>query len=291
MLKSMTGYGRCEHTIGDRTFLVEIRSLNGKQFEALLKIPQLLKPYEFEIRGLLSERLLRGSIECTVTMRVNGAAKPVTINTDLAKSYYTQLKSLTDALGLDTSNILDALLKLPEVIVPNTDSFSESDWTTFKDVLLRAIGELDAHRINEGRALELDLIERILNIEKLQLEVMRVEPQRREKIRDHIRKTLEEQVGPDRYDSNRLEQELIYHIEKIDISEEQVRLSNHCTYFRSILEEPGDGKGKKLSFVLQEVGREINTTGSKAYDAEIQRSVVLMKDELEKAKEQVLNVL
>jgi uncharacterized protein (TIGR00255 family) len=291
MLKSMTGYGRCEHTIGDRTFLVEIRSLNGKQFEALLKIPQLLKPYEFEIRGLLSERLLRGSIECTVTMRVNGAAKPVTINTDLAKSYYTQLKSLTDALGLDTSNILDALLKLPEVIVPNTDSFTESDWTTFKDVLLRAIGELDAHRVNEGRALELDLIERILNIEKLQLEVMRVEPQRREKIRDHIRKTLEEQVGPDRYDSNRLEQELIYHIEKIDISEEQVRLSNHCTYFRSLLEEPGDGKGKKLSFVLQEVGREINTTGSKAYDAEIQRSVVLMKDELEKAKEQVLNVL
>jgi len=291
MLKSMTGYGRCEHTIGDRTFLVEIRSLNGKQFEALLKIPQLLKPYEFEIRGLLSERLLRGSIECTVTMRVNGAAKPVTINTDLAKSYYTQLKSLTDALGLDTSNILDALMKLPEVIVPNTDSFSESDWTTFKDVLLRAIGELDAHRINEGRALELDLIERILNIEKLQLEVIRVEPQRREKIRDHIRKTLEEQVGPDRYDSNRLEQELMYHIEKIDISEEQVRLSNHCTYFRSILEEPGDGKGKKLSFVLQEVGREINTTGSKAYDAEIQRSVVLMKDELEKAKEQVLNVL
>ena len=158
-------------------------------------------------------------------------------------------------------------------------------------MLLRAIGELDAHRVNEGRALELDLIERILNIEKLQLEVMRVEPQRREKIRDHIRKTLEEQVGPDRYDSNRLEQELIYHIEKIDISEEQVRLSNHCTYFRSLLEEPGDGKGKKLSFVLQEVGREINTTGSKAYDAEIQRSVVLMKDELEKAKEQVLNVL
>ena len=291
MLKSMTGYGRCEHTIGDRTFLVEIRSLNGKQFEALLKIPQLLKPYEFEIRGLMTERLLRGSIECTVTMRVNGAAKPVTINTELAKSYYTQLKSLTDALGLDTSNILDALLKLPEVIVPNTDTFSDADWAAFREVLTRAIGELDAHRMNEGKALEADLIERISNIEKLQEEVMRVEPQRREKIREHIRKTLEEQVGPDRYDTNRLEQELIYHIEKIDISEEQVRLSNHCAYFKSLLDEPGDGKGKKLSFVLQEVGREINTTGSKAYDAEIQRSVVLMKDELEKAKEQVLNVL
>ncbi len=291
MLKSMTGYGRCEQTIGDRTFLLEIRSLNGKQFEALLKIPQLLKPFEFEIRGLLSERLLRGSIECTITMRVNGAVKPVTINTDLARSYYSQLKSLTDALGLDTSNILDALLKLPEVIVPNTDTFSEGDWTSFKGVIIGAIEELNAHRINEGRSLELDLIERINNIEKLQQDVIRVEPQRREKIRDHIRKTLEEQVGPDRYDTNRLEQELIYHIEKIDISEEQVRLTNHCAYFRSLIEEPGDGKGKKLSFVLQEVGREINTTGSKAYDAEIQRSVVLMKDELEKAKEQVLNVL
>lgn len=287
----MTGYGRCEQTIGDRTFLVEIRSLNGKQFEALLKIPQLLKPFEFEIRGLLSERLLRGSIECTVTMRVNGAAKPVTINTDVAKSYYSQLKSLTDALGLDTSNILDALLKLPEVIVPNTDTFSETDWATFKMILTGAIEELNAHRINEGRALELDLIERINNIEILQQDVIRVEPQRREKIREHIRKTLEEQVGPDRYDTNRLEQELIYHIEKIDISEEQVRLTNHCAYFKSLLDESGDGKGKKLSFVLQEVGREINTTGSKAYDAEIQRSVVLMKDELEKAKEQVLNVL
>lgn len=291
MLKSMTGYGRCEQTIGDRTFLVEIRSLNGKQFEALLKIPQLLKPFEFEIRGLLSERLLRGSIECTVTMRVNGAAKPVTINTDVAKSYYIQLKSLTDALGLDTSNILDALLKLPEVIAPNTDTFSETDWATFKMILTGAIEELNAHRINEGRALELDLIERINNIERLQQDVIRVEPQRREKIREHIRKTLEEQVGPDRYDTNRLEQELIYHIEKIDISEEQVRLTNHCAYFKSLLDESGDGKGKKLSFVLQEVGREINTTGSKAYDAEIQRSVVLMKDELEKAKEQVLNVL
>jgi uncharacterized protein (TIGR00255 family) len=291
MLKSMTGYGRCEQTIGDRTFLVEIRSLNGKQFEALLKIPQLLKPFEFEIRGLLSERLLRGSIECTVTMRVNGAAKPVTINTDVAKSYYIQLKSLSDALGLDTSNILDALLKLPEVIVPNTDTFSETDWATFKMILTGAIEELNAHRINEGRALELDLIERINNIERLQQDVIRVEPQRREKIREHIRKTLEEQVGPDRYDTNRLEQELIYHIEKIDISEEQVRLTNHCAYFKSLLDESGDGKGKKLSFVLQEVGREINTTGSKAYDAEIQRSVVLMKDELEKAKEQVLNVL
>ena len=291
MLRSMTGYGRSEQTIGDRTFLVEIRSLNGKQFEALLKIPQLLKPYEFDIRGLLSERLLRGSIECTVTMRVNGAAKPVTINTDLAKGYYAQLKSLTDALGLDTSNILDALLKLPEVIVPNTDTFSDNDWAAFKQVLLKAIDELNAHRMNEGKALELDLIERINNIEKLQIDVMRVEPLRREKIREHIRKTLEEQVGPDRYDTNRLEQELIYHIEKIDISEEQVRLTNHCAYFKSLMEEAGDGKGKKLSFVLQEVGREINTTGSKAYDAEIQRSVVLMKDELEKAKEQVLNVL
>lgn len=291
MLKSMTGYGRCEQSIGDRTFLVEIRSLNGKQFETLLKIPQLLKPFEFDIRGRLSERLLRGSVECNVTMRVNGAARPVTINTDLAKAYYTQLRQLTDTLGLDTSNILDALLKLPEVIVPSSDTFSTDNWSEFSHILTRAIDELDAHRRHEGVVLEQDLLERISNIETLQEDVKRMEPLRREKIRDNIRKTLEEQIGADKYDTNRLEQELIYHIEKIDISEEQVRLKNHCAYFRSLLDEPGDGKGKKLSFILQEIGREINTTGSKAYDAGIQQRVVLMKDELEKAKEQVLNVL
>jgi uncharacterized protein (TIGR00255 family) len=291
MLKSMTGYGRAEQQVRDKIFLIEIRSLNGKQFEVLLKLPQLLKPYEFEIRNILSEKLVRGSIECIITLKQNGAVKPVTINTDLAKAYFQPLKELTDMLQLDSSQILSSLLKLPEVITPSTDVFNADEWTEFQEVLVTALGEINKHRINEGAALEKDLSLRIANIELQQLEVIKLEPERRQKIRDNMMKLLEENVGKEKTDINRLEQELIYYIEKIDISEEQVRLKNHCEYFKSLIEEDGDVKGKKLSFILQEIGREINTTGAKAYDSAIQKAVVLMKDELEKAKEQVLNVL
>ena len=291
MLKSMTGYGRSEQIVGDKTFLLEIRSLNGKQLEMVLKMPQLLKPYEFEIRNIMSEKLVRGSIECMITLKMNGASKPVTINMELAKAYILQLRQLTDTLGLESANILDALLKLPEVVSPSTDAFSDTDWAAFRNLLVEAIGELDKQRTNEGAALEKELRTRIENINTLHTEIIRLEPLRKERIRDNIRKLLEEHVGTDKYDSNRMEQELIYYIEKMDITEEQVRLSNHCEYFISLLDEPGDSKGKKLAFVLQEIGREINTTGAKANDSTIQKSVVMMKDELEKAKEQVLNVL
>jgi len=287
----MTGYGRSESPVGDRTFLVEIRSLNGKQFETLVKLPQLLKPYEFEVRNALSERLQRGSIECTVTLKLNGASRPVLINTELAASYHRQLSGLCETLGMDRSGILDALMRMPEVVAPNTDAMDATDWARFREVLDVAIGRVDMHRLDEGAALERDLRTRIDNIRLLQREVVAAEPRRRERIREQLRRTLEENLGAERYDANRMEQELLFYIEKMDISEEQVRLLNHCDYFLSILAEEGEGKGKKLSFVLQEIGREINTTGSKAYDAEIQRTVVSMKDELEKAKEQVLNVL
>jgi len=287
----MTGYGRSERPVGDRTFLVEIRSLNGKQFETLVKLPQLLKPYEFEVRNALSERLQRGSIECTVTLKLNGASKPVLINTELAASYHRQLTGLCQTLGMDPSGILDALMRMPEVVAPNTDAMDATDWARFREVLDEAIERVDMHRLDEGAALERDLRARIDNIRALQREVVAAEPRRRERIREQLRRTLEENLGAERYDANRMEQELLFYIEKMDVSEEQVRLLNHCDYFLSILAEEGAGKGKKLSFVLQEIGREINTTGSKAYDADIQRTVVSMKDELEKAKEQVLNVL
>ncbi|MBM3441360.1 MAG: YicC family protein [Bacteroidetes bacterium] len=291
MLRSMTGYGRSERAVGERTFLVEIRSLNGKQFEALVKLPQLIKPFEFEVRQTLSEKLQRGSIECNVTLKLNGAAKPVQINTDLATSYHRQLSQLCEALGMDRSGILDALLRLPEVVATNTDALDATDWTRFKEILEEAVCQVDLHRINEGASLERDLRERIACIRRLQQDLMRVEPQRRERVRTQMRKALEENLGAERYDANRMEQELLHYIEKMDISEEQVRLLNHCEYFESVMAEASESKGKKLSFVLQEIGREINTTGSKAYDADIQRIVVSMKDELEKAKEQVLNVL
>jgi len=291
MLKSMTGFGRAEQAVGDKTFQVDVKSLNGKQFELQLKLPGFLKPFEFPIRKILSEKLGRGSLDCTISLKQTGNAKPVSINTDLAKAYYRALADLSNELQLDPSNILSTLVKLPEVITPTSDTLTDEEWEQFEKVILAAIEDLNSHRLNEGASLEEDLVLRINNILRHQEEVVKLEPLRQVKIRDGIKKLLEEQVGKENYDGNRLEQELIYYIEKIDISEEQVRLKNHCDYFKSILQEREDSKGKKLSFILQEIGREINTTGSKAYDSTIQQCVVLMKDELEKAKEQVLNVL
>lgn len=291
MLYSMTGYGRTEQTIGDKTFIVELRSLNGKQFDLRLQMPAMLKPFEFDIRGLLSESLERGSIECIINLKQNGGAKPVTINTDLLKAYYTSVVQIAHELNAEADHLLAAVLRLPEVVVNTTEVMTPDEWNSFKHILETAIHQLKQHRLLEGQSIEKDLMKRLENIEAQQQQIASLEPLRREKIRDNLVKLLEEWVGKDNYDANRLEQELIYYIEKIDISEEQVRLQNHCHYFRSIIESKESSKGKKLSFILQEFGREINTTGSKANDATIQKCVVLMKDELEKAKEQILNVL
>lgn len=291
MLKSMTGFGRAEQNVGDKTFLIDIKSLNGKQFDLQLKMPAFLKPFEFDIRKILSEKLNRGTVDCTISLKETGSAKPVSINTDLARAYYKPLKELSNELGLDPSAILSTLIKLPEVITPTGETLTNDEWRTFTGIIEAAIEDLNYHRIEEGKSLKGELQLRINNILKQQEEVVRLEPLRQQKIREGIVKLLEDKVGKENYDENRLEQELIYYIEKIDITEEQVRLENHCAYFVSVLNEEEDLKGKKLSFILQEIGREINTTGAKAYDSTIQKSVVLMKDELEKAKEQVLNVL
>ncbi|MBS1935467.1 MAG: YicC family protein, partial [Bacteroidetes bacterium] len=264
MLKSMTGFGRSEQTVGTKTFLVDIKSLNGKQFELQLKLPGFLKPYEFQIRRLISEKLGRGSLDCTISLKQTGDAKPVSINTDLAKAYYKALAGLSAELNLDPSNILSTLVKMPEVITPTSDTLTDEEWREFEQVILAAIDDLNLHRLDEGKILEEDLLLRINNIQKQQDEVIKLEPLRQQKIKEGLKKLLEEHAGKDNYDPNRMEQELIYYIEKIDISEEQVRLKNHCDYFKSVLNEGDDSKGKKLSFILQEIGREINTTGSKA---------------------------
>ena len=288
----MTGFGRAEQTTGDKTFLVDIKSLNGKQFDLQLNMPAFLKPFEFDIRKILSERLGRGTVDCTISLKETGNAKPISINTDLARAYFQPLSQLSNELGLDTAHLLSTIIKLPEVITPTSETLTPDEWSQFQEILFQAIENLNNYRVEEGRALKNDLKVRMTNILEQQQKVMELEPLRRQKIREGISRLLEENVGRENYDGNRLEQELIYYIEKIDISEEQVRLKNNCDYFSAVLDENGDdSKGKKLSFILQEVGREINTTGAKAYDATIQKCVVLMKDELEKAKEQVMNVL
>jgi len=287
----MTGFGRAEQTVNDKAFLVEIKSLNGKLLDLNLKIPPLIKPYEFEIRNMIQEHLVRGSIECFITIRQNGSIKPVVINTDLIKSYYAQIKDLAKELSVDSEGVLAALLRLPEVVTPSNEILSENDWEGLQKVIMKAIEDINVHREAEGKVLHDELELRIKNIQKQEQKILELEPKRKIKIKNDMIKTLEEHIQNNLYDANRLEQEIIYYIEKIDIREEQVRLKNHCEYFLQMLDGDETSNGKKLSFLLQEIGREINTTGSKAYDADIQKCVVLMKDELEKAKEQTFNVL
>ncbi|MBO9727004.1 MAG: YicC family protein [Chitinophaga sp.] len=291
MLKSMTGFGRAESTRGETSIVVEIKSLNGKQFEVNLKFSPLLKPYEFDIRTLMQQTLQRGTLDATINIRQNGATRPVVINTDLAKYYYQSITTLADQLDLPQSDMLNVLMKLPEVVSPATEQMTDEEWKDVESTLRQALTDLDTHRIDEGQMLEADLKQRIENIDASMQKVRELDPLRKDRIRQRLEGLLAEHVGKENVDSNRLEQELIFYLEKLDISEELSRLENHLRYFMEILKDTDAAKGKKLGFVLQEIGREINTTGSKANDAGIQQWVVLMKDELEKAKEQVLNVL
>jgi uncharacterized protein (TIGR00255 family) len=287
----MTGFGRAEKTIGDKTFFVEIKALNGKQLELQMKLPALLKPFEFDIRNKLQEKLIRGSVDVYITIKQMGVSKPVVINTELIRSYYLQIKELATELEVDTQSVLGSLLRLPEVIAPASEVLPESEFIIFMDVLEEAVNELNQHRSEEGKSIEQDLNQLIDHIQEKEEKILVLAPKRMERIKDEIRQLLTRHVGEENYDNNRLEQELIYYMEKIDIHEEQIRLKQHADYFREILNGNDASKGKKLSFLLQEIGREINTTGSKAYDADIQKCVVEMKDDLEKAKEQILNVL
>ncbi|RFS23460.1 YicC family protein [Chitinophaga silvatica] len=291
MLKSMTGFGRAECTRGETSIVVEIKSLNGKQFEVNLKFSPLLRPYEFDIRNLMQQVLQRGTLDASINIRQNGATRPVVINTDLAKFYYQSITMLANQLELPQGDMLNVLMKLPEVVSPATEQMTEEEWKDVESTLKEALIDLDSHRIDEGRMLESDLKQRVNNIDEYLLKVRELDPLRKDKIRQRLESLLAEHVGKENVDGNRLEQELIFYLEKLDISEELSRLENHLRYFREILKDEDAAKGKKLGFVLQEIGREINTTGSKANDAGIQQWVVLMKDELEKAKEQVLNVL
>ncbi|MGE7773265.1 YicC/YloC family endoribonuclease [Chitinophaga sp. NPDC101104] len=291
MLKSMTGFGRAEVTRGETTIVAEIKSLNGKQFEVNLKLSPLLKPYEFDIRNILQQELQRGTLDATINIKQNGATRPVVINTELARYYHEAISGMARDLAIPQEDMLNVLMKLPEVVSPASEQITENEWNEVAAIVRKAVAEMDAHRVDEGQMLEKDLLLRIDNILLYTEKVRELDPLRKDKVRTRLETLLAEYVGKENVDGNRMEQELIFYLEKLDISEELVRLQNHCRYFKDILGEAEPAKGKKLGFVLQEIGREINTTGSKANDAGIQQWVVMMKDELEKAKEQVLNVL
>jgi len=292
----MTGYGRAEGEAGNRQIIVEIKSLNGKQFEINNRFSPLLKAYESNIRQSLNNALKRGTVDISIAIKQDGAAKPMLVNTDLAQYYFRAMKTIADELGMnwedEKKQILPTLMRMPEIVATETETLPENEWFEIQQLIAVATQDLMQHRLNEGKAISDDLLGRILNIEQLLQAILPLETERIKRIKERITDNLEEIIGKEKWDVNRLEQELIFYIEKIDFSEEKQRLSAHCIYFKQLIQEStADGIGKKLGFVLQEIGREVNTLGSKANDAQIQKIVINMKDELEKAKEQVLNVL
>jgi uncharacterized protein (TIGR00255 family) len=291
MLYSMTGFGRAEATIAGRQIVAEIKSLNGKGFDINTgKLPYMLRAWELELRSLASRMLVRGTVDVSISMKQDGAARPASINMDLAAAYYKSMQELAQRLSLPEEDMLATLLRMPDIISTEQDALPEEDWLSIKQVLESAIEKLILHRRTEGAALQQDLLERIDAIDAAVEKLVPLEPQRIERVRERLQAALQA-LGAESKDPNRFEQELIYYLEKMDVSEEKSRLAQHLKYFRETVLNADESKGKVLGFILQEIGREINTLGAKANDATIQQIVVGMKDELERAKEQVLNVL
>ena len=291
MLYSMTGFGRAEAIVNGRQVVVEVKALNGKQFDINTKLPPILRSYELDIRNMMSTMLQRGTIDLTVSVKQEGASKPMVINTDLALFYYQGMKQIADQTGLPQENIISTLMRLPEVVAPDTDVLPEQEWISVKAVIEQAAKDLMQHRLHEGEALLKDIRLRIGNIEKLHEKILPLEPERIERVRARLAQWMEDMANKEKVDANRFEQEMIYYLERMDFSEEKIRLKQHCDYFNTTVNENDTAIGRKLNFILQEIGREINTLGSKANHAEIQQIVINMKDELEKAKEQILNIL
>ncbi|MDD4107695.1 MAG: YicC family protein [Prolixibacteraceae bacterium] len=291
MIKSMTGYGKAEFEVNKKKITLEIKSLNSKQTDINTRIPVLFREKELEIRKELSERLVRGKIDLTIYIENLGEESNSKINESILKSYFNQIKKVSMELDLATDHSsLQAALRLPDVIKTEYETLDEEEWTTIRSQMEKALQEIDNFRLREGESIESDIIENTKKIRELLIQISPFEEQRIEA----VKKRLAENIGKLNLNGNidqvRFEQELIYYIDKIDINEEKVRLENHCSYFLETINQP-EANGKKLNFIAQEMGREINTLGSKAYQSNIQRLVVMMKDYLERIKEQLLNVL
>ena len=291
MLKSMTGYGLAVYDAGNTKYTVEIKSLNSKFLELSLRIPRSFSDKEFQLRTECNKQIERGKVSLSINVEQTGQnVKAAGIDTALLKQYFEQLKAVSAELNEPASNLLQLALGLPEVVKYDDESVSEEEWKVVEQTFQKAIKAFQQFRADEGNVLEQDIKSRIHtimdNLQKVALE----EPKRVPLIRERLNQFLADSVGRENIDQNRFEQELIYYIDKLDITEEKTRLKAHCDYFLETLKS-ADANGKKLGFISQEIGREINTIGSKANDANMQKLVVGMKEELEKIKEQLLNVL
>ena len=287
----MTGYGKAECLLADKKLTIEIKSLNSKQLDVNTRLPSLYKAKEINIRQLIASELERGKVECSFYYELSGEAVSGTINEPVVKDYYQQLYRISGELGLEASlELLSTVMRMPDTIRTEKPELQETEWTMVEAALRKALEQVNIFRKQEGESLDDDLRQRVDAIIRKLEEVELYEKERIDQVRERIGKHLEEFSLKESIDENRFEQELIYYIEKLDVSEEKVRLANHCKYFMETLEDQGPA-GKKLGFISQEMGREINTLGSKANHKELQKLVVEMKDELERIKEQILNVL
>jgi uncharacterized protein (TIGR00255 family) len=291
MIKSMTGFGRAVVETCGKCVTVEIRTLNSKQLDLNTRIPLIFKNYENDIRSILSKELERAKADFTITVENRSVSSSVTINKELAKSYYQTVKELSNELENPIeSDIFLHVMRMPDVVSTPQEEVSDELWEAVRAAILDACRQLNEFRISEGKVLEQDFVKRITLIRNMIDEVTPFEENRIVKIREKFENSLKELAPKVQYDPNRLEQEIFYYLEKLDITEEKVRLRKHCNYFIETLNE-NQSNGKKLGFIVQECGREINTMGSKSNDFDIQQIVVRMKDELEKLKEQLANVL
>ena len=291
MIQSMTGYGKAVVAFKEKKIHVEIKSLNSKQLDLNTRIAPLYREKEMEMRQMVAEALIRGKVDMSVWVEKDMAVDPTPINAQLVENYYQQIKTISEKTGIPApEDWIYTLLRMPDVMTKtDVEELDDEEWAVVKGGVAEALKNLVDFRTQEGAALQKKFAEKIDNIAKLMGEIEPFEKSRVEKIKARIIDGLQ-QIPTADYDKNRLEQELIYYIEKLDISEEKQRLANHLKYFRDTMNEPA-GQGKKLGFIAQEMGREINTTGSKSNQAEMQNIVVKMKDELEQIKEQVLNAL
>ena len=288
MTQSMTGFGKSRVELSSSIINVEIRSLNSKYFDLSVKIPTAFKEKELVLKRFLNEKLARGKIEILIQSESLSTPFKYSVNTQKVKEYHEEIKQLSKELKLPNSHTLSTILKMPDSLIKEEQKIDEEKWSEIFEAVKEAVKSLTKYREVEGSNLEKDLLKRIENIEIYLKEIMPLSSQRIEKVKENLRDKIEQ--ANLELDSNRLEQELIYYLEKQDINEEIVRLESHLAYFLSTL-KISEPKGKKLGFICQEIGREINTIGSKSSDAEMQKVIINMKDELEKIKEQLLNIL
>ena len=292
MILSMTGYGKADVTFGNKKIHVEIKSLNSKSLDLSTRITPLYREKEIEIRRFIADRLLRGKVDFTLWTERTGGQAASSLNADAVKGYVQQMQTISQSTGLPmpSDHLWEVLVRLPEVTQSaEAEELTDEEWEAARTAIAQALTHLTEFRAQEGAALSIKFTACIESIRSLLGQIEPFEQGRVARIRQRLEDRLSELKGVD-YDKNRLEQELIYYIEKLDISEEKQRLANHLDYFMATMQK-GEGQGKKLGFIAQEMGREINTTGSKSNQAEMQNIVVRMKDELEQIKEQVLNVL